>query len=111
GRGSVEHRSGARAISHGSLGRRASRRTARGRLPGRHCPKGARMMAAPEAPFPGAPSQVTGRPLGDGLATPRAPASPGLLPLEASLIDGEGGCIARLPVRAEDTTIEKRTVV
>ena len=69
------------------------------------------MTAAPKPPFPGAHSQVTGRLLDDDPATPRAPASPGLLPLQASSIGGERGYVARLPVRAEDITVEKRTVV
>jgi len=69
------------------------------------------MMAAPEPPFPGAHSQVTGRLLDESPAPQRAPALPGRLSLEASSIRGDGGYIARLPVRAEDITVEKRTVI
>ena len=65
----------------------------------------------PDAPFPGARSQVTARPLEKDRAT--YPATDGLrqLSLEASPIPRNGGWVIRVPVRAEHVTVDKKRVV
>jgi stress response protein YsnF len=65
----------------------------------------------PDVPFPGAHSQVTGRPLQTHAPTTSAPGAAGQLPLEASAASAERGWSMRLPVRAEHVAIVKETVV
>jgi stress response protein YsnF len=66
---------------------------------------------SPDVPFPGAHSQVTGKPRDD---TPGAPAraAASSLPLQASAPTRDhSGWVVRLPVRAEHVNVEKRIVV
>jgi hypothetical protein len=65
-----------------------------------------------DLPFPGAHSQVTGKPLEiDGSTTPPLSVRR-LLPLDASApVRGEAGWVVSLPVRAEHVEVEKRVVV
>jgi stress response protein YsnF len=65
--------------------------------------------SAADAPFPGARSQVTGKPIRSEAAIPPL-AAPELL-LEASVPADAQGWVVRLPVRAEHIEVEKQSVV
>jgi hypothetical protein len=65
-----------------------------------------------DVPFPGAHSQVTGKPLETYASAPPPPGMPRLLRLEASVPQpAERDWVVRLPVRAEHVEIKKRAVV
>jgi uncharacterized protein (TIGR02271 family) len=68
-------------------------------------------VTAADAPFPGARSQVRGQRQEDAPPEPRESVGERLLPLESSYAPAERGWSVRLPVRAEQISVAKQTVV
>jgi hypothetical protein len=70
---------------------------------------------AHDRPFPGARSQVPGRHEPTAAGAPRDPDAPrpasSALPLESSEVRSDRGWSVRLPVRAEQVSVDKQVVV